>query len=65
MLVARYTHKKDLKAAIGLPLRYEETSFFGSEYKDNGSFSIVGSSAYDRQWYARVTMENGLIKKVV
>jgi hypothetical protein len=64
VLVANYKTKKDLKAAVGKFLRYVETSVFGAEFKNNGSFAVVGPSAYDRKWYAEVTMENGLVKKV-
>ena len=64
MLVATYKTKKSLKENIGRPLRYQETSIFGSEYKDNGSFCVVGPGAYNRKWYAEITMENDLIKKV-
>ena len=66
MLGARgYKTKKELKAAIGKPLRFEETSYFGTEYKSNGVFNIVGPCAHTkRTWYATVTMENDLIKKV-
>ena len=64
MLVARYKTKKDLKAAIGQSLRYEETSIFGAEYMDTGRFTVVGPEAYERRWYADVEMENGKIKKV-
>lgn len=61
---ANYTTKKELKASLGEPLKYEETSIFGLEYKDNGVFAVVGPSPYKRNWFAEVTMENGLIKKV-
>jgi hypothetical protein len=64
MMGASYPTKKDLKAHVGKPLRYEETSFFGPEYKENGSFSVVGPSPTQRKWFARVTMEGGLIKSV-
>lgn len=65
MLAANYKTKKDLKAAIGQPLRYTETSMFGAEYNDNmKGVAVVGPSPYDRKWYAQITMENGLIKKV-
>jgi hypothetical protein len=64
MLVARYKTKSELKKSVGKPLRFEETSMFGPEYKDNGSFAVVGPAALLRKWYASVTMENGLIKKV-
>lgn len=64
MMGALYPTKKALKEAIGKPLRYQETSAFGAEYRENGQFCVVGPSPYDRKWYAEVTMENGLIKKV-
>lgn len=64
MLAATYRTKSALKLAIGKPLRYVETSMFGAEYRDNGKFAVVGPSPHDRKWYAQVTMENGLIKKV-
>ena len=64
MLVARYKYKKNLKASIGKALRFEETSIFGPEYRHDGTFSVVGPEAYKRNWYARVTMENGKITKV-
>jgi hypothetical protein len=64
MMGARYSTKKELKAAVGQPLRYEETSFFGPEYKENGTFCVVGPSPTVRKWFASVTMINGLISKV-
>lgn len=64
MLVATYPTKKALKAAVGKPLRYQETSMFGEEYRDNGSFAVVGPGAYQRKWYATVEMRDGLIFKV-
>jgi hypothetical protein len=64
VLVATYKTKALLKAAVGKPLRFHETSMFGPEYSDNGKFSVVGPGAYDRKWYATVTMQNGLIKAV-
>jgi cytochrome c biogenesis protein ResB len=64
MMGATYKTKKDLKAAIGKPLRYVETSFFGEEYKSNGTFNVVGPSPTDRKWYATVTMVDGKIAKV-
>lgn len=36
MLVFNYASKKDLKASVGKPLRYIETSMFGEEYRENG-----------------------------
>jgi hypothetical protein len=65
MLGAAYKTKKALKDSVGQPLRYIETSFFGLEFKENGTFAVVGPDPYrNRKWYAQVTMENGLIKKV-
>ena len=61
---ASYLTKKDLKANIGKTLRYVETSMFGAEYRENGSFCVVGPSPTKRVWFAQVTMENGLIKHV-
>jgi hypothetical protein len=64
VLVANYKTKKDLRDSVGDGLRYTETSVFGAEYKSTGEFEVVGPDAYSRKWYATVTMENGLIKKV-
>ena len=64
MIGAFYRTKKELKAAVGQSLRYEETSIFGPEYKADGSFCVVGPSPSKRVWYAEVTMANGLISKV-
>lgn len=64
MMAASYKTKKDLKAAVGKPLRYVETSIFGDEYKPNGTFCVVGPSPLERKWFAQVTMKDGLIAKV-
>jgi hypothetical protein len=64
MMGASYKTKKDLKAAVGQRLKYVETSMFGSEYRADGKFCVVGPSPQQRKWFAEVTMENGLIKKV-
>jgi hypothetical protein len=65
MMGASYATKKELKLNIGKPLKYVETSMFGSEYKANGTFCVVGPNAYrERKWYAEVTMKNGLIARV-
>lgn len=64
MLAAKYETKKALKAAIGAPLRYEETSFFGAEYRPTGTLYVVGPSPTVRKWYAAVTMADGKIAKV-
>ncbi len=64
MMGASYKTKKALKESVGKPLRYVETSIFGAEYKDNGTFCVVGPSPYERKWYASVTMVDGKIAKV-
>jgi len=64
MIAATYKTKKELKAAVGQTLRYQETSLFGPEYKPNGSFAVVGPSPYNRKWYATGTIEDDKIKRV-
>jgi len=64
MMAASYRTKKELKGSIGKPLRYQETSVFGPEYRANGSLTVVGPSPYERKWFATVIMENGKIAKV-
>ena len=67
MLVFNYESKKVLKEHIGKPLRYIETSVFREEYRENGVLTganrphITGKG---REFFANVTMENGLIKAV-
>lgn len=62
--VLHYKTKKDLKAAVGQPLRYTETSLFGAEYRKDGILYVVGPSPQIRKWYAQVTMRDGLIAGV-
>ena len=64
MMGASYKTKKSLKENVGKSLRYVETSMLGQEYNPNGSFCVVGPSPYQRQWYANVTMKDGIIIKV-
>ena len=64
MMGAYYKSKKELKLAIGQPLRYEETSFLGPEYKSDGKFCVVGPSPTQRKWFASVTMVADRIAKV-
>lgn len=64
MLGASYPAKKALKAAVGQTLQFIETSMFEPEYDANGTFCVVGPSPFERKWYAKVTMKNGLIFKV-
>jgi hypothetical protein len=67
MLIFDYPSKKDLKAAVGKPLKYRETSAFGPEYDPNGD--LTGSNrptltGHRYEFFARVSMEDGLIKNV-
>jgi len=63
-----YESKKALKEAVGKPLRYEETSVFGPEYKADGVLTVAGRphmhSIVKREFFAQVTMKNGVISKV-
>jgi len=67
MIVFNYSSKKELKENIGQPLRFIETSLFGSEYITNGD--LVGANrphitGKGREFFASVYMLNGLINKV-
>lgn len=68
MLIFKYESKKRMRECIGQPLAYEETSIFGEEYKANGVLtgsnrpSITGIKG--REFFAKVTMSNGLIANV-
>lgn len=67
MIVFNYPSKKVLKESVGKPLDYIETSMFGTEYKANGRLTganrphITGKG---REFFANVTMCNGLIERV-
>lgn len=64
MLVFNYESKKALKENIGKPLRYIETSMLGPEYKDNGTLTGANRphiTHKGREFFANVTMANGLI----
>lgn len=67
MLVFNYESKKQLKENVGKPLRYIETSMFGAEYRENGILTGANRphiTGRGREFFANVTMENGLIKSV-
>ena len=67
MIIFNYPSKKALKECIGLPLRYIETSLFGAEYRPNGILTGANRPHITRQgreFFACVTMQNGLIKGV-
>ena len=48
MMGASYKTRRT-QAAIGQPLHYEETSMFSPEYKENGTFCVVGPSPTQRK----------------
>lgn len=67
MIIFNYPSKKNLKEHIGAPLDYIETSLFGAEYAADGT--LVGANRphitnKGREFFASVTMSNGLIAKV-
>ena len=68
MMILYYASKKELGQSIGKPLSYEETSVFGPEYCDDGL--IIGSNRPSitgikgREFFANVTMRDGLIARV-
>lgn len=68
MLILNYPTKKALRECLGQPLRYQETSIFGPEYESDGV--LVGCNrphitGHKREFFAEVTMRNGLIAKVL
>ena len=66
-LIARYPSKKELTANIGQRLRYIETSAFGPEYRDNGTLTVANRphiTHLGREFFAQVTLKDGLIVKV-
>lgn len=68
MMLVHYPTKKDLKAAVGQHLKYEETSMFGPEYKSTGKFTVAHrpqiQGGKGREFFAEVTMVNDVITKV-
>ena len=67
MMILDYPSKKELKAAIGQPLKYRETSMFGPEYRANGTFCGCNRphiTGHKREFFAQVTMRDGKISKV-
>jgi len=63
MIQVFYKTKKELKEQVGKSLFYKETSFFGEEYKSNGTFAVADGSP-QRKWFATVTMKDNVIAKV-
>lgn len=70
MILVPYASKKAMKLEVGKPLRYTETSAFGAEYKSDGTFAVAHRPSIDpgdggREFFAEVTMRDGLIAKVL
>jgi len=74
MMILNYKSKKHIKECIGESLDYTETSLFGNEYNSNGTFLGCNrpyspeypkfSQRKGREFFAEITMKNGLIKVV-
>ena len=67
MMLVHYATKKDLAASIGEPLKYSETSMFGEEWIPDGVIYVARRPHLQgggREFFAQVTMADGLIKSV-
>ena len=67
MMIVHYPSKKVLKENIGKPLIYRETSLFSPEYTPNGKFCASNRphiTGLGREFFAEITMKDGLISKV-
>lgn len=71
MMILNYASKKELKAQIGQPLNYTETSAFGAEFKADGTFTGCNRPSINRdipkgsrEFFASVTMKGGKIARV-
>jgi hypothetical protein len=65
MGIEGFETKKELKAAVGTKPQFIETSWFGKEYKGDGKYAVVGPDPYNkRNWFAELTIVEGLIHKV-
>jgi hypothetical protein len=67
MIVFDYPSKKVLKENVGEHLRYIETSMFGNEYVSTGKLTGANRphiTGQGREFFATVTMKDGLIARV-
>lgn len=67
MIIFNYPSKKVLKENVGERLRYIETSMFGDEYVRDGVLTGANRphiTGQGREFFARVTMKDGLIARV-
>jgi hypothetical protein len=68
-MILNYESKKELKENVGKRLKFTETSFFGEEYKSNGTFAGCNRPWDSRgtgklEFFAGVTMVDDLISEV-
>jgi len=66
-MIAIYPSKKDMKLHIGQRLKYIETSMFGDEYTPDGTITVANRphiTGIGREFFAQVTMLDGLISRV-
>lgn len=66
MLIGLYRSKKELKQAVGQPLRFEPTNVLVGEYVPFGRIAVRGPAGRRRQrpWTAEVTLIDGIIRRV-
>lgn len=67
MLIFPYKSKKALKESTGKRLDFIETSMFGSEFVETGTLTGANRphiTGIGREFFAQVTVENGIIVKV-
>jgi hypothetical protein len=67
MMLVNYPTKKELKAAIGTPLKYTETSMFGAEYNANAAGQAVAHRPHlqgGREYFAQIWLKDGILVKV-
>ena len=68
MMLVKYNTKKELKASVGQPLHYVETSAFGPECKADGWLTVAHRPSIQgdggREFFARVLMAQNKITKV-
>jgi hypothetical protein len=66
-MLALYPSKKELNAAVGQRLKYQETSLFGNEYRSNGVLTVANRphiTGIGREFFAQVTVKDDVIVKV-
>jgi len=67
MIIFPYKSKKELKEMTGTRLKVIETSMFGNEYVANGTMTGANRphiTGRGREFFAQVTVKDGIIMKV-